>query len=326
MNASMLGYATVGVGAGLAFAFWASSLNALRSYRRLLKAKLQRVRAFWVRAFLSYGEPELLAALRKLGVVPGDALMLHSAFSSSHGFRGSIEQLTDVFIDAVGPDGHVLMVSLPYRTSSYAYVSKAKVFDVRKTPSMMGMVSEMFRRRPDVVRSLHPTHPVLVRGNRAEWFVDAHPDCRYPCGPGSPFDRLASVDGVVVFFNVPFAMYTFFHYLEHLVSPQLPFPLYTEEAFEVPVVDRAGRPRTVTTHVFSPDAIRRRRFDVFEAALRQRGLIREVRVGDSRIQAVRVRATIACVTDMASRGEFFYDAEESAQPRRRDADESPPDH
>lgn len=322
MNASMLGYASIGVGVGLGFAFWASSLRALRSYRRQLKARVQRIRALLVRVFLSYGETELLATLRKVGVKPCDALMLHSAFNSSHGFRGSIEQLTNVFIDAVGPEGHLLMVSLPYRTSSHAYVSKAKVFDVRKTPSMMGMVSEMFRRRPDVVRSLHPTHPVLVRGNKAEWFVDAHPDCRYPCGPDSPFDRLASVDGVVVFFNVPFAMYTFFHYLEHLVSPQLPFHLYTQEAFEVPVVDRTGQHRIVTTHVFSPDAIRRRRFDVFEAALRKRGLIRTARLGDSRIESVRVRDTIACVTDMASRGEFFYVAGEPAPSAQNVADGS----
>jgi aminoglycoside 3-N-acetyltransferase len=300
--------------------------GALRFYRRQLKARLLRVRALWVRAFRSYDEKRLLAALHDVGVVTGDALMLHSAFNSSHGFRGSIEKLTNVFIDAVGPDGHLLMVSLPYRTSSYAYVNRAKVFDVRKTPSMMGMVSEMFRLRPDVVRSLHPTHPVLVRGNRAGWFVEEHPDCRYPCGPGSPFDKLASVDGVVVFFNVPFDTYTFFHYLEHLVSPQLPFSLYTQETFDVPILDRTGRRRTVTTHVFSPEAIRRRRFDVFEAALRQRGLIREVRLGDSRIQAVRVRDTIACVTEMASRGEFFYDVDELAPSRQRGAAESEPNH
>ena len=173
--------------------------SLLRGHKLWLKARLLRVRDLWVRVFRSYGEKELLAALRAIGVVRGDALMLHSAFGRSHGFRGSIEQLTDVFIDAVGPDGHLLMVSLPYRTSSFAYLNKLKVFDVRKTPSMMGLVSEMFRLRPDVLRSLHPTHPVLVWGSRAEAFIEGHPVCRYPAGPGSPFDRLAGANGLVVF-------------------------------------------------------------------------------------------------------------------------------
>lgn len=286
--------------------------SVLRACKLWLKARLLRLRELWVRAFRSYDEKDLLATLRAIGVKPGEALMLHSAFGKASGFRGSIEQLTDVFVDAVGTDGHLLMVSLPYRSSSFAYLSKLKVFDVRKTPSMMGLVSEMFRRRPEVLRSLHPTHPVLVRGPNAESFIQGHPECLHPCGPGSPFDALAQANGLVVFFNVAFDTYTFFHYLEHMVSPRLAFPLYTEQAFEVPVVDRAGVPRTVRTHVFAPEAIRRRRFDVFEAALRRRGLIREARLGASRIQAVRVRDTIACVSEMADRGEFFYDTTDPA--------------
>ena len=295
----------------------------LQSLKLWLKARLLRLRDLWVRGFRSYDEARLLAALRSLGVASGDALMLHSAYRRSDGFRGSIEQLTDVFVDALGPDGHLLMVSLPYRSSSFDYLSKGKVFDVRRTPSMMGMVSEMFRLRPDVLRSLHPTHPILVRGPRALSFIEDHRHCTHPCGRGSPFDKLAAVNGLVVFFNVPFDTYTFFHYLEDMVSPHLPFPLYTDQAFDARVVDREGRRHTVKIHVFAPDAIRRRRFDVFEAAVRRRGLIRQARVGASRIQAVRVRDTIDCVRDMASRGEFFYDTDDLAAAPRDAAAPSP---
>ena len=277
-----------------------------RSCKLWLQARFMGARARLVSA-LAYDENRLLTALRSVGVNPGDSVMLHSAFGPQDGFRGSIAQLTKVFVDAVGPDGHLLMVSLPYRSSSIEYLGKLKQFDVRKSPSMMGLVSEFFRRRPDVTRSLHPTHPVLVHGPRAAWFADEHPNCQYPCGPGSPFDRLAEADGKVVFYNVPFATYTFFHYLEHLVSPLLPFALYTDEPFHVPVVDRDGQARTVTTYVYSRETLRRRRFDVFEAALRRRGLIRQRRLGIGRIQAVRVRDTIECVMEMSRNGKFFYD-------------------
>ena len=288
-------------------------LRISRSHKLWLKAELRQARGRFVRAFLAYDKERLAAGLRAVGVRPGDSVMLHSAFQSTNGFRGSVEQLTDVFVDAVGPTGHLLMVSLPYRSSSLEYLNKFRVFDVRKTPSMMGLVSEMFRRRPDVTRSLHPTHPVLVRGPRAEWFVEDHPESRYPCGPGSPFDKLVTMDGKAVFFDVPVATYTFFHYLEHMVSAQLPFRLYTADAFEVPVIGRDGQRRIITTHVFAPEAIRRRRFDILEAALRQRGLIQQRRIGVSRIQAVRVNDTIDCVAEMARRGEFFYDMSDLPQ-------------
>ncbi len=278
-------------------------------FKLWLKARFFEAQLVFVRALRSYDADRLLVALRSLGVRDGDNVMLHAAFGRQHGFRGTVEQLTNVFIDAVGSEGNLLMVSLPYRSSSLQYLRALKRFDVRKTPSMMGLVSEFFRRREDVLRSLHPTHPVLVRGPRADWFVAEHPSCLYPCGPGTPFDRLASVDGKVLFFNVAFDNYTFFHYLEHMVAPELPFSLYTEAPFEVPVVDRDGAARTVMTYAFAEEAIRRRRFPVFEQALRERGLIQERRVGNSRILAVRVRDTVDCVREMARRGEYFYDLE-----------------
>ena len=68
-----------------------------------------------------------------------------------------------------------------------------------------------------------------------------------------------------------------------------------------------GARRTVTTSVFSSEAIRRRRFHVLEDELRRRGLIHERRVGNSRILAVRLRDTIDCVDDMCRNGQYFYD-------------------
>ena len=146
-----------------------------RTWRRAARARLAAWRAWLARTFRSYGRAELLQALRQLGVAPGDTVMLHSAWSAAHGFRGSIDELIDVFAEAVGPQGHLLMVSLPFGGASIDWLERGRAFDVRRTPSMMGMVSEMFRRRADVLRSLHPTHPILARGPQAARFIDGHP-------------------------------------------------------------------------------------------------------------------------------------------------------
>lgn len=278
-----------------------------RTYKVALKARFLEARRRFVRAFLSYDGPRLTACLHALGIERGDSVMLHSASGSHYGFLGTIEELTEVFLDAVGAEGNLLMVSLPYRTSSLQYLSNLKSFDVRKTPSMMGLVSEYFRRRADVVRSLSPSHPVLASGAKAEWIVAGHESCLYPCAHGTPFEKLATLDGKAVFFNVPFDTFTFFHYLEHLVSAEMPFPLYTEQPFQVPVIDHQGDRRTVTTFAFSLDAIRRRRFHVLESELHRRKLIYERHIGASRILAVRVRDTIDCVRDMCRKQQYFYD-------------------
>ena len=279
----------------------------VRHVKVALKSRWIDLRAGFVKRFLSYDARELRIALRQLGVRDGDVLMLHSAFAQHHGFSGNIEQLTDAFIEALGPRGHLLMVSLPYRSSTLEYLQRVRVFDVRRVPSMMGLVSEYFRRRPDVLRSLHPTHPVLVHGPEASWFIDGHERALYPCGPGTPFEKMADRDGIVAFFNVPFATFTFFHHLEHLVRGDLPFQLYTNETYTVSVIDRHGEPGAVRTHAFTREAIGRRRFERLEQALRARGAITAAKVGNTRMEAIRVRDAIACAREMQARGQLFYD-------------------
>jgi aminoglycoside 3-N-acetyltransferase len=169
------------------------------------------------------------------------------------------------------------------------------------------LVSEVFRRRPGVLRSLHPTHPVLVLGPDAERFVAAHPDCPYPCGPGTPFDELARAGGKVGFLDVPIDTFTFFHNLEHRVSPGLPFALYTDKAFDAPVVDAEGRARTVRTYAFARDAIRRRRPERLYETLFASGVVRSARVGASRLLALDVADSIACTDRLQAEGRLFYD-------------------
>lgn len=277
----------------------------------LAKAKLRalhrRARRAFVRWFLSYDPEALVGALRRLGVAAGDAVMLHSAFEPHHGFRGTSDDAIDAFQRAIGPDGHLLMVSMPYRSSSIEYLEKGKTFDVRRTPSGMGLVSEMFRRRPGVLRSLHPTHPVLAAGPRAAWFIAGHEHCLHPCGPGTPFDRLLEADGKVVFFNVGFAYFTFFHWLEHRVATRLGLPLYAEPPFDAPVVAADGTRRIVRTYVYSRAAIRRRRYDILESRLRRERVIRRTRVGATTVLAVNLRDVTECVDRMLRDGVIFYD-------------------
>jgi aminoglycoside 3-N-acetyltransferase len=265
------------------------------------------VRRLAVNIFFSFGPADLSRALVDLGVRPGDSVMLHSAFEPHHGFRGTSAEVVDTFLDVIGPSGTLLMVSLPYHSSSREYLSKLKYFDVRKTPSMMGLISDFFRRRPGVVRSAHPSHPILAYGARAEWFIEGHERCLYPCGPNTPFAKLVEVGGKAVFLNVSFEYLTFFHYLEHIVSEKLHFPLYTTEPFEVRVIDREGRPLTVRTYAFSEQAIRCRRFDVFHAYVRSKGLIRERRLGASRLLLVDVCEIVRAVEDMTAKQIYFYD-------------------
>lgn len=238
--------------------------------------------------------------------------MVHSAFGPLLGFRDSPSALIDVLLETVGEEGNLLMVSMSYSSSSAEYLRTCPYFDVRKTASRMGMVSETFRRRPAVVRSVHPTHPILAFGPKAEWIVFGHENCPYPCGPGSPFEKLLKLNGKVLFYAASAYNFTFYHYLEHLVREELPFPLYEDQPFEVQVIDHRGQARNVTTYVFSQEAIPRRRPGILFAELMRRKQWKKARLGNTPIVLIDVIHAVSSTLDLAKRGIFFYEMSQSS--------------
>ncbi len=273
--------------------------------KRKLKGRHSRLRQKLVDAFWSFGPAELTRTLHSMGIQPGDTLMVHSSFSRSSGFKGGPGDLINALLSAIGPDGNLLMLSSPYCSSTYEYVQRGLAFDVRKTVSRMGIVSEIFRRRSNVRRSLHPTHPVLAYGPKAEWLIADHEKCLGPCGEGTPFAKVAQLHGKVLFFNVPF-VFTFLHYLEESHQQRTGITLFSPQIFELPVIDSEGNRRTVATYVYSLEAVTRRRPELVSNELQRRGLVREKRLGKSRLQVIHTQDTIQCVGEMLDNGVPFY--------------------
>ena len=153
---------------------------------------------------------ELVAGpLRELGVKAGDALALHSSVPSlgkimvqvfKQGGGVAVEQavnkIIDGFLNAVNPNEGTLCV--PTFSYCYAGPKDAIPFDPEVTPSKVGMLSDIFFRRRDAIRSQSPTHSVAAIGTRAEELIRNH-DCASPLDAGTPFHRLAEWDGWICY-------------------------------------------------------------------------------------------------------------------------------
>ncbi len=261
----------------------------------------------FVRRFRSYGKPELTNALRSLGIERGNALLVHSGFNRTTGFTGSPNDFIDALLEVVGPEGHLLMVSMPYMSSTFEYLQKGAIFDVRKTVSHMGIVSETFRRRSGVLRSQHPTHPILAFGPRAAWIVGGHEKCLYPCGLGTPFDKLFQLGGKLLFVDVSFFTMTFFHYLEERIKERIDWSLFFPDSFEVPYIDLNGNRQVMQTYVYTLEANRRRRPQISRDEFDRQHLVKKQRVGNSHLELISTVDAVRCIDEMAARGIFFYE-------------------
>lgn len=169
--------------------------------------------------------------LAALGVEPGMLLCVHASLSALGQVEGGPRGLIDGLMDALGPQGTLMMPTHPARDG--------QVFDARATPSAMGATSEAFRNMPGVLRSAHPYHPVAAMGALAERLLKDHEKSAIPDGPHTPYGRLVEYGGHVLLAGCDLDTLT----LLHTVEAELDLPYLRE--LEMPYIDAAGATRSL---------------------------------------------------------------------------------
>ncbi len=176
---------------------------------------------------------------QKLGIRPGDILLVHSSLSSLGFVEGGADTVIDALLDAVGPQGTILVPTL---TGSETFSpANPPVFDVRNTPCWTGKIPETFRKRPDALRSLHPTHSVAAIGPHAKFLTEGHENALTPCGQNTPYIKLAQLGGYVLFIGAKLSSCTLLHGVEELA--EVPYHLQ-KEPVQATILDHQGNSMT----------------------------------------------------------------------------------
>jgi aminoglycoside 3-N-acetyltransferase len=195
------------------------------------------------------------------------------------------------------------MPTLPFTGRAVDYARRGEVTDLVYSPSTTGLVTEIFRRMPDVVRSVHPTHSVAAWGTHAADLVHGHYLASTPCGKESPFLKLLDVDGKVLFLGASVRAMTFYHGLEELQEAELPVSPFTPEVFELQTRDNDGKLWTTRTRLFSAD---RRDTTLLVPVLKRFGAWHESRVGLLRLGAARCRDILRASSELTKAGRSIY--------------------
>lgn len=152
----------------------------------------------------------LKSTLKALGIVSGDKLMVHSSYKSFGAFEKGPQGIIQALQESVTPAGIVAMPAL----SDCCDGGTAGVFDREHTPveKWVGIIPEIFRRTPGVLRSAHPTHSVCAWGSGAAEFLEQQEplDCFTTDGPWGKLAR----KGKLVFLGEAVGGNTFLHACE----------------------------------------------------------------------------------------------------------------
>ena len=149
-----------------------------------------------------------------LGIRPDDTVLMHSSLSSLGYVEGGADTVIDTLLDVL-KEGTLLIPALSYESVT----TESPEFSVLNSPSCIGRISETFRTRPGVRRSMHPTHSVCGVGRLAEEILSRHLDTDTPVGEMSPFALLPSYGGKVLMLGCGLRPNTSMHGVEELVKP-----------------------------------------------------------------------------------------------------------
>ena len=155
---------------------------------------------------------DFVNALKNVGIKKGDTIFVHSSVSafgklSTFDTAFLLKALSDSLKESVGSSGTII---LPTFTYSF---TKNEPYDRASSKSKVGILTEYFRKQPDVSRTVHPNHSVAIWGKHKNELLKTGKDT---FDKDSIFGKLHKLNGKIVFFGAPFQSCTYVHYIEQM--------------------------------------------------------------------------------------------------------------
>ena len=227
---------------------------------------------------------DLQEGFRNLGLYLGDVLFFHSSLKSFGWINGGADTIIDNALSVLGPSGTISVPTFVQKVNgkSATYRQRKEAWDIESSPSDVGYITEVFRKRKEAVRSDHCCDSLAAIGDEAASVMSAHatahsrpsPWDERAFGHNSPWDWLAKRNALYLLMGVDFTVCSIFHYVQALwVEARL---------------DDMGDEPVWPAYNFSD----------MGQLVKEEGLVKEVWVGHSHWQAFRVDPILKLVGDI----------------------------
>jgi len=201
---------------------------------------------------------EIAAGLREMGLKTGDKVLMHSSLSSLGQVEGGPDAVIDAFLEVLGAGGTLLV----------------PVFGA------LGILTETVKKRPGAVTSSAPVGTLAALGKDAEALLRDHWKALTAHGEGTPFTRLAEMDGYVCLLGVDQDRNTSLHGIEALL--ELPYLGEAVETFTSPEGETVTR-----TYKYYPGP--HRNFIGLDRFFREAGVMKTARIGNAQVRLMKAK-------------------------------------
>lgn len=230
---------------------------------------------------------DLSEDLRNMGIQKTDVLTVHTSMKAIGAVRNGPDTVLDALTEAVR-DG---LLTLPAHT--WASMSPAHpVYDRRTEPACVGLLPNLFMKRPGVLRSYHPTHSVAAYGRQAEAFIRGEENRTTPCSREGCYGRLYDLDAKILLLGCGLNRNTYLHGVEEWfgITKRL-----TAETVPLQIRLDDGRLKPCAMHRhFKPNGISVAEYYVkLEKPLRDAGILKAGKFGSAAAMVIKARPAAA---------------------------------
>lgn len=236
----------------------------------------------------------LIDSLTLVGIKKGDVLMVHSSLSKIGNVSEGSNTVISALLEQIGTEGNLLMPAYSYIHSMKETADcKDYIFDPLTTPSVVGKITEEFRKWPNVKRSIHPTHSVCAYGPLGESITAGHLQAETNFGINTPFNNLKELNGKIVGIGIGLGQVTIYHNVEDLYPEEFKNIYYEKPTTINMLVDGKVFGKSIFIHnsIFHTDRIDKNK--ITEVWLtnhfKKIGILHESTFGDSIIWCMNVK-------------------------------------
>jgi len=218
--------------------------KAVRLIRKIRRTR-RRARVGSLPVLTQKGLKEIFAGPLQLRA--GDVVVIHSSLGNLNlGFP--YDRILSLIREIVGDEGTLLFPTYPMLTS-YKFLLSGEVFDIRKSPSYTGILSEFARQHKAAIRSLHPTKSVCAIGPQARELTETHQHSLHPCDTFSPFYKIMKYNARVIGLGVSTQQgLSPVHTVEDALIDDFPVDLYHKRLFAAKCINYDGKIEIVHTY------------------------------------------------------------------------------
>jgi aminoglycoside 3-N-acetyltransferase len=229
---------------------------------------------------------DLVAGFRSLGVEAGDTMLVHSSYKSFGPVDGGPQTVIRALELALDTDGNGTLI-MP--TFNFDF-NKGQAWDVRTTPSKMGVLTEVVRQDPRARRVFHPFYSFAILGKHAEMLGNLRYKSAYE--RNSVFGKLRDLDGKIMVIGLSYNdSMTFFHHIEQMEGVDYRFL----KQFTGQVTDADGNTYTDTFEMLVRDIDKGvlTMVDPMGALMEERGVIQSAQIGEASVKLMKANEVYA---------------------------------